>query len=196
MAQVTDGRTVTSDLELECEVVVVGTGAGGAAAAYELAKRGRAVLLLEGGHYPVRTELPRALERGLPKPLSRARLDHRARQRRGSDPRGARRRREHDDQLGHLLPRAGAHARALGRPLRPHHALARSPRALLRARRVDARRGRGRRASTSAARRASSRAARSSCSSRTSRSSATRPAATGRACAASVARPERSARPT
>jgi len=56
MKQVTDGRTVTSDLELECEVVVVGTGAGGAAVAYELAKRGRAVLLLEGGHYPMRTE--------------------------------------------------------------------------------------------------------------------------------------------
>jgi choline dehydrogenase-like flavoprotein len=55
MAQVTDGRTVTRDLELECEVVVVGTGAGGAAAAYELAKRGRAVLLLEDGHLPVRT---------------------------------------------------------------------------------------------------------------------------------------------
>jgi choline dehydrogenase-like flavoprotein len=56
MTQVTDGRTVTSDLELECEVVVVGTGAGGAAAAYELAKRGRAVLLVEGGHYPVRSQ--------------------------------------------------------------------------------------------------------------------------------------------
>ena len=56
MQQVTDGRTVTSDLELQCEVVVVGTGAGGAAVAYELAKRGRAVLLIEGGHYPVRSE--------------------------------------------------------------------------------------------------------------------------------------------
>lgn len=56
MQQITDGRTVTSDLELQCEVVVVGTGAGGAAVAYELAKRGRAVLLIEGGHYPDRTE--------------------------------------------------------------------------------------------------------------------------------------------
>ena len=54
--QITDGREVTSDLELTCEVVVIGTGAGGAAAAYELAKRGRAVLLLEGGHLPKRTE--------------------------------------------------------------------------------------------------------------------------------------------
>jgi choline dehydrogenase-like flavoprotein len=51
MAQVTDGRSVTEDLTLECEVVVVGTGAGGAAAAYELASRGRAVLLLEEGDY-------------------------------------------------------------------------------------------------------------------------------------------------
>ncbi|MGO9711598.1 MAG: FAD-dependent oxidoreductase [Polyangiaceae bacterium] len=49
--QVTDGRQVTADLELECEVVVVGTGAGGAACAYELASRGRAVLLLEEGDF-------------------------------------------------------------------------------------------------------------------------------------------------
>lgn len=50
-SQVTDGREVAEDLHLECEVVVVGTGAGGAAAAYELASRGRAVLLLEEGDY-------------------------------------------------------------------------------------------------------------------------------------------------
>jgi hypothetical protein len=51
LAQVTNGREVGSDLELECEVVIVGTGAGGAAAAYELASRGRAVLMLEEGDY-------------------------------------------------------------------------------------------------------------------------------------------------
>jgi choline dehydrogenase-like flavoprotein len=51
LAQVTDGREVEEDLTLECEVVVIGTGAGGAAAAYELASRGRAVLLLEEGDY-------------------------------------------------------------------------------------------------------------------------------------------------
>jgi choline dehydrogenase-like flavoprotein len=56
MRQVTDGRAVESDLELTCEVVVVGTGAGGAAAAYELARRGRAVLLLEAGDMPKRSE--------------------------------------------------------------------------------------------------------------------------------------------
>jgi choline dehydrogenase-like flavoprotein len=49
LAQVTNGREVSEDLDLECEVVVIGTGAGGAAAAYELASRGRAVLLLEEG---------------------------------------------------------------------------------------------------------------------------------------------------
>ncbi len=49
--QITDGRKATEDLKLECEVVVIGTGAGGAAAAYELARRGRAVLMLEWGDY-------------------------------------------------------------------------------------------------------------------------------------------------
>ncbi len=51
MSQVTDGKKTTEDLELVCEVVVVGTGAGGAACAYELASRGRAVLLIEEGDY-------------------------------------------------------------------------------------------------------------------------------------------------
>ncbi|MFW5741295.1 MAG: GMC family oxidoreductase, partial [Myxococcota bacterium] len=49
--QVTDGGDVDEDMEIECEVVVVGSGAGGAACAYELASRGRAVLLLEEGRY-------------------------------------------------------------------------------------------------------------------------------------------------
>ncbi len=49
LSQVTDGREVSSDLLLEAEVVVIGSGAGGAACAYELASRGRAVLLLEEG---------------------------------------------------------------------------------------------------------------------------------------------------
>ena len=51
LRQMTDGRQVDEDLDLECEVVVVGSGAGGAAAAYELARRGRAVLMVESGHY-------------------------------------------------------------------------------------------------------------------------------------------------
>lgn len=49
--QVINGREIEEDLELECEVVVVGTGAGGAALAYELASRGRAVLMIEEGDY-------------------------------------------------------------------------------------------------------------------------------------------------
>jgi hypothetical protein len=49
--QVTDGAAAEENLDLVCEVVVVGTGAGGAACAYELASRGRAVLLLEEGRY-------------------------------------------------------------------------------------------------------------------------------------------------
>lgn len=49
--QMTDGDTLQEDLELECEVVVIGSGAGGAAAAYELARRGRAVLVLEEGRF-------------------------------------------------------------------------------------------------------------------------------------------------
>ncbi len=55
--QVTDGRAVADDLDLECEVVVVGTGAGGAACAYELASRGRAVILVEEGDYHRRDAL-------------------------------------------------------------------------------------------------------------------------------------------
>ncbi len=51
LEQVTNGREVEEDLEIECEVVVIGTGAGGAAAAYELASRGRAVLMLEEGDF-------------------------------------------------------------------------------------------------------------------------------------------------
>ncbi len=54
-AQVMNGRELgdarEETLELEAEVVIVGTGAGGAPAAYELAKRGHAVLLLEEGDY-------------------------------------------------------------------------------------------------------------------------------------------------
>lgn len=49
LQQITSGREIDADLDLECEVVVVGTGAGGAACAYELASRGRAVLMIEEG---------------------------------------------------------------------------------------------------------------------------------------------------
>jgi choline dehydrogenase-like flavoprotein len=67
LSQVTNGREVSSDLSLECEVVVVGTGAGGAAAAYELASRGRAVLLLEEGDLHRRADLDGRASRAFPK---------------------------------------------------------------------------------------------------------------------------------
>ncbi|MCC6523986.1 MAG: GMC family oxidoreductase [Polyangiaceae bacterium] len=51
LGQVQDGRQVTEDSTVECDVVVVGTGAGGAAVAYELAQRGRAVVMLEEGDF-------------------------------------------------------------------------------------------------------------------------------------------------
>ncbi len=49
--QLVDGDSIHDDMRLECEVVVIGSGAGGAAAAYELARRGRAVLVLEEGRF-------------------------------------------------------------------------------------------------------------------------------------------------
>ncbi|MEO7109918.1 MAG: GMC family oxidoreductase [Polyangiaceae bacterium] len=49
--QIIDGNEASEDLDLECDVVVIGSGAGGAACAYELASRGRAVVLLEEGDF-------------------------------------------------------------------------------------------------------------------------------------------------
>ncbi|MDP2226297.1 MAG: GMC family oxidoreductase [Moraxellaceae bacterium] len=49
--QVTDASTLTTDDDIEADVVIVGTGAGGAAAAYELARQGLAVVVIEEGRY-------------------------------------------------------------------------------------------------------------------------------------------------
>lgn len=55
-SQITSMATLEEDQELEADVVVVGTGAGGAAAAYELASRGLAVVMLEEGEYLDRSQ--------------------------------------------------------------------------------------------------------------------------------------------
>jgi len=49
--QVTDACECEGDRKLEADVVVIGSGAGGAAAAYALASRGLAVVLLEEGRF-------------------------------------------------------------------------------------------------------------------------------------------------
>ena len=56
-----------SDEELEADVVVIGTGAGGAVAAYELASRGLAVVMLEEGDYYNRTHFNGELTEVVPK---------------------------------------------------------------------------------------------------------------------------------
>jgi len=48
---VTQGRTLTGDINLNADVVVVGSGAGGAVMAYELAQAGFRVIVLEAGPY-------------------------------------------------------------------------------------------------------------------------------------------------
>ncbi|PIE41535.1 MAG: GMC oxidoreductase [Gammaproteobacteria bacterium] len=52
---------------IEADVVVIGSGAGGAAAAYELASRGLAVVILEEGHYHDRRDFNGKLTEIIPK---------------------------------------------------------------------------------------------------------------------------------
>lgn len=65
--QISSPDDFETDEELEAEAVVIGTGAGGAAAAYELASRGLAVVLLEEGRYYDRTDFTGELTRVIPK---------------------------------------------------------------------------------------------------------------------------------
>jgi choline dehydrogenase-like flavoprotein len=65
--QVTDAAQLGTSEEVECDVVVIGTGAGGAAAAYELASRGLAVVLIEEGRYHDRRDFTGKLTEVMPK---------------------------------------------------------------------------------------------------------------------------------
>ena len=66
-SQITTVNDLERDQSLEADVVVIGTGAGGAAAAYELASRGLAVVMLEEGHYYDRRDFTGKLTEVIPK---------------------------------------------------------------------------------------------------------------------------------
>lgn len=66
-AQISDAEHFAGDEELEADVVIVGTGAGGAAAAYELASKGLAVVLVEEGKYYSRKDFTGRLTEVIPK---------------------------------------------------------------------------------------------------------------------------------
>lgn len=65
--QITTADSLEDDLSLDADVVVIGTGAGGAAAAYELASRGLAVVMVEEGHYYNRSHFNGDLAQLVPK---------------------------------------------------------------------------------------------------------------------------------
>jgi len=65
--QITAAGDCDEDLELEADVVVIGSGAGGAAAAYELASRGLAVVIVEEGQYYDRSHFNGRLTEVIPK---------------------------------------------------------------------------------------------------------------------------------
>ncbi len=56
LQQIADVASFENDEQLSADVIVIGSGAGGAAAAYELASRGLAVLIVEEGQYYGRHE--------------------------------------------------------------------------------------------------------------------------------------------
>ena len=98
----------------ECDVVIVGSGAGGAVAATVLAEAGLDVVVLEAGPYLDRDSYPEEPLAALDGALPRRRADRRRGRPGDPDPGRARGRRHDGDQLGHLLSRARAGARALG----------------------------------------------------------------------------------
>ena len=66
-SQVTNADDLDVTQTFDADVVVIGTGAGGAAAAYELASRGLAVVILEEGHYYGRKDFNGKLTEVIPK---------------------------------------------------------------------------------------------------------------------------------
>lgn len=65
--QITAARDCSASMTLEADVVVIGSGAGGAAAAYELACRGLAVVIVEEGEYYDRSHFNGKLTEVIPK---------------------------------------------------------------------------------------------------------------------------------
>jgi len=65
--QISHARDLEEHEELEADVVIIGTGAGGAAAAYELASRGLAVVMIEEGEYYNRSHFNGKLNEVIPK---------------------------------------------------------------------------------------------------------------------------------
>ncbi len=65
--QITPVDALEGHSVFEADVVVIGTGAGGAAAAYTLASRGLAVLIIEEGHYHDRRDFSGRLTDVIPK---------------------------------------------------------------------------------------------------------------------------------
>ena len=65
--QITAARDCDEDMTLEADVVILGSGAGGAAAAYELACRGLAVVIIEEGQYYDRSHFTGKLTEVIPK---------------------------------------------------------------------------------------------------------------------------------
>lgn len=57
--------TISARIELAVDVVVVGSGAGGAVAAYELARAGRSVIVLEAGPYVPSSEFTEDLSKAM-----------------------------------------------------------------------------------------------------------------------------------
>ncbi len=181
-----DNRTV------ECDVCVIGTGAGGAVVAKELAEGGMNVVMLEEGRHFTTDDFTARPREMSTDPLPRRRAGRDRRQHADHPAAREGRRRDDDDQLGHVLPHAGASARDVGRAVRARRAERRRARSLLPPRRARAERRRRCRRTARAGTRSSSSAERTRSAGAATSSGGTRAAASARVCAASAARRRRS----